>query len=172
MHIRSRCVHQLCHTFGAHPPCRAVLNIESQSECVSSRTRNKRGTAVRLHHAFATRIIQSAESRRSSKAPGHEAHLPCLPLLQVREFSQLPGERVEAVVRPREPLDDGEGAGIVKLAGEDALLDWPDAVGPGADVLPLGMPDLCGHGARARSARVWDRRARVRLVAYLSFPNG
>ena len=50
---------------------------------------------------------------------------------QVREFSLLPGDRVEAVVRPREPLDDGEGAGIVKLAGEDALLDWPNALDPG-----------------------------------------
>ncbi len=38
---------------------------------------------------------------------------------------------MEAAVRPREPLDNGDGAGIVKLAGEDALLDWPNAMGPG-----------------------------------------
>lgn len=53
------------------------------------------------------------------------------PILEVRHLSQLSGEEVEAAVRPQEALQNEDGAGLVKLTGEDALLDWPNAMGPG-----------------------------------------
>ena len=69
--------------------------------------------------------------------------MPRCDLRQVRDFSRLTGDRVEAAVRPREPLDDGAGAGIVKLAGEDALLDWPNAMGPGEELLNPRATTAC-----------------------------
>ena len=84
-------------------------------------------------------------------------------LLQVREFSRLPGERVEAVVRPREPLDDGgDNAGIVKLAGEDALLDWPNAIGHGACVELISV-HMLGCQCTVVSASVRARECRIQV---------
>lgn len=53
------------------------------------------------------------------------------PILEIRSLSLLDAEGVEAAVRPSEPLQNADGAGLVKLTGEDALLDWPNALGPG-----------------------------------------
>lgn len=53
------------------------------------------------------------------------------PILEVRSLSLLDAEGVEAAVRPDEALQNADGAGLVKLTGEDALLDWPNALGPG-----------------------------------------
>ena len=66
-------------------------------------------------------------------------------------------------MRPREPLDDGgEGAGIVKLAGEDALLDWPNALGPGAPgaliehvaVIQDRACNVCSYGLVWRASNI------------------
>jgi len=59
------------------------------------------------------------------------------PILEVRSLSLLDAEGVEAAVRPNEPLQNADGAGLVKLTGEDALLDWPNALGPGRFRKPL-----------------------------------
>lgn len=64
------------------------------------------------------------------------------PILEVRQLSKLSGEEVEAAVRPREPMQNDDGAGIVKLTGEDALLDWPNAMGPGK--VPPIIPEFPG----------------------------
>jgi hypothetical protein len=55
----------------------------------------------------------------------------CLHGLQVRALSKLPADRIEAAAAVPEPLQNADGSGIVKLWGEDALLDWPGAMGPG-----------------------------------------
>ena len=72
------------------------------------------------------------------------------PILEVRRLSRLSAEEVEAAVRPREPLQNADGAGLVKLTGEDALLDWPNAMGPGEKppIIPSDhltvLPDTLG----------------------------
>lgn len=38
-----------------------------------------------------------------------------------------------------EALQNADGSGIVKLWGEDALLDWPGAMGPGDDKTQTGQ---------------------------------
>ena len=62
------------------------------------------------------------------------------PILEVRQLSRLSAEEVEAAVRPREPLQNADGAGLVKLTGEDALLDWPNAMGPGENPPTVPFP--------------------------------
>lgn len=52
-------------------------------------------------------------------------------VLQVRALSKLPADRIEEAVQVPEPLQNADGAGAVKVWGEDALLDWPGAMGPG-----------------------------------------
>jgi hypothetical protein len=49
----------------------------------------------------------------------------------VRALSKLPAEGIEAAAAVPEPLQNADGSGAVKLWGEDALLDWPGAMGPG-----------------------------------------
>lgn len=76
------------------------------------------------------------------------------PILEVRRLSKLSGEEVEAAVRPQEPMQNEDGSGIVKLFGEDALLDWPNAMGPGAipPIIPssmMALGDGCSSAVRA-----------------------
>ena len=54
---------------------------------------------------------------------------------QVRALSKLPADEIEAAAAVPEPLQNADGSGAVKLWGEDALLDWPGAMGPG-ELLP------------------------------------
>ena len=54
---------------------------------------------------------------------------------QVRALSKLPADGIEAAAAVPEPLQNADGSGAVKLWGEDALLDWPGAMGPG-ELLP------------------------------------
>jgi hypothetical protein len=53
----------------------------------------------------------------------------------VRALSKLPADGIEAAAAVPEPLQNADGGGAVKLWGEDALLDWPGAMGPG-ELLP------------------------------------
>ena len=75
------------------------------------------------------------------------------PILEVRQLSQMSGEEVEAAVRPQEALQSADGGGLIKLFGEDALLDWPNALLPGATPRPTHASTPSRPPADQRSSR-------------------
>lgn len=80
--------------------------------------------------------------------------LPILgPILEVRALSKLPADRIEEAVQVPEPLQNADGGGgAVKLWGEDALLDWPGAMGPVIDERDEFMAKTLAAAATGKAA--------------------
>ncbi|KAK9825968.1 hypothetical protein WJX74_002300 [Apatococcus lobatus] len=100
-----------------------------------------------------------------------------LPLWEVSRFSNLDADEIEEKVAVQQPLQDSS-EGIVKLWGEDALLDWPGALEPIIEERDMFMANVlraCASGAGAAPAYILDKvgqRQVWRLVTPPGAPAG
>lgn len=69
------------------------------------------------------------------------------PLLEIAAFSRKSATEIEELVRVKEPLSQSVGSRPYKLWGEDALLNWPGAMGPVISDRDAYMARACASAA-------------------------